>query len=271
MAELGLAQTDLDAAFEADGMAQVTLRLKELCKVAEQTGGAPVSLVGQTTIARQRMNAVAAAVRNYRQFRESETTPTRLSAWPELEELREAFLDRVPEFSILPPPASHQPPRPFGWGSLTVTAGRRGHASFSAVSHAYGARYPADRMRRDLTRLFRPDDAALIYLPVPIFNHYDRDGRLIWTRDYERMVPKTGSRNMSVIAIPHSAISDAAAAAQVIVPPEFATPLARLLRISAEAQAAWVYWVYSCCTPRLRRQLLASFTAWQTLESMKRA
>lgn len=98
MAELGLAQIDLDAAFEADRMAQVTAKLKELCKPAEQTGEAPTSLVGQTTIARQRMNALAAAVRNYRQFRESEGKPTPLSAWPELEELREAFIDRVPEF-----------------------------------------------------------------------------------------------------------------------------------------------------------------------------
>lgn len=188
--------------------------------------------------------------------------------------MRTPLLRDIPErmvvLSILPPPAAHQPPRPFGWGSLTVTAGRRGHASFSSVSHGYGARYPADRMRGDLARLFRPDDAALIYLPVPVFNHYDRDGRLVWPCDHERMVPKNGSRNMSVVAIPHFAISEAAAAAQVIVPTEFATPLARLLRIGAEAQAAWVYWIYSCCSQRLRRDLLASFAAWQGLEHVKR-
>lgn len=188
--------------------------------------------------------------------------------------MRTPLLRDIPErmvvLSILPPPATHQPPRPFGWGSLTVTAGRRGHAEFSSISHGYGARYPGDRMRRDLARLFRPDDAALIYLPVPVFNHYDKNGRLIWPRDHERMVPKAGSRNMSVVAIPHIAISDTAAAAQVIVPAEFATPLARLLRIGAEAQAAWVYWIYTCCSPRLRRQLLASFAAWQGLERVKR-
>ncbi len=189
--------------------------------------------------------------------------------------MRTPLLRDIPErmvvLSILPPPAANKPPRPFGWGSLTVTAGRRGHASFSSLSHGYAARYPANRMRRDLARVFRPDDAALIYLPVPIFNHYDRAGRLIWPRDHEHMVPKAGSRNMSVVAIPHFAITDAAAAAQVIVPPEFPTPLSRLLRIGAEAQAAWVYWIYSCCTPRLRRDLLASFAAWQTLERVKRA
>lgn len=191
-----------------------------------------------------------------------------------MQAMRKPLLRDIPErmvvLSILPPPASHQPPRPFGWGSLTVTAGRRGHAEFSSISHGYGARYPADRMRRDLARLFHPDDAALIYLPVPALNHYDRNGRLAWPREHERMVPKTGSRNMSVIAIPHFAMSDAAAAAQVIVPPEFPTPLSRLLRISAEAHAVWVYWVYSRCSRRMRRDLLASFAAWQGLERVKR-
>lgn len=46
----------------------------------------------------------------------------------------------------------------------------------------------SNRMRSDLSRLFQPDDAALIYLPVPVFNHYDRNGRLIWPRNHERMV-----------------------------------------------------------------------------------
>jgi hypothetical protein len=189
--------------------------------------------------------------------------------------MRHSLLRDIPErmvvLSILPPPSASEPSRPFGWGSLTVTAARRGQASFSSVSHGYGARYPADRMRRDLARLFRPDDASLVYFPVPTFDHYDRNGRLVWPRDQQRMVPKTGTRNLSVVAVPHHAIRDAASIAHVIVPSEFPTPLSRLLRIGAEAQAAWLYWVYSCCSPRLRRDLLASFAAWQTLERVKHA
>ena len=71
MRELGFEEPDLDHAFEADRMQSVTERLKQICKIAAETGKAPESLVGDSTIPAQRMNSLAAAVRNYRQFRES--------------------------------------------------------------------------------------------------------------------------------------------------------------------------------------------------------
>jgi MoxR-like ATPase len=97
MTDIGLPWGDLDAAFDADGMAGVTEKLKALGKGAQQ--GQPVSplLVGDTTIPLQRINSMAASVRNYRQFRESEQTG-RSGAWPELEALRERFLERAPDF-----------------------------------------------------------------------------------------------------------------------------------------------------------------------------
>ena len=98
MHDLGLAQGDLDGAFAADGMRAATDLLKQLCKSAADTGEAPDILVGNSTSPAKRMNALAAAVRNYRQFRESDGATEQVSDWPALENLRQAFLDRVPEF-----------------------------------------------------------------------------------------------------------------------------------------------------------------------------
>ena len=98
MRELGLTQGDLDEAFEADEMHAATELLKQLCKTAADTGEAPDILVGNSTSPAKRMNALAAAVRNYRQFRESDGATEQASDWPALEDLRQAFLDRVPEF-----------------------------------------------------------------------------------------------------------------------------------------------------------------------------
>jgi len=95
MPALGFGDADLDAAFEADGMAAVTEWLRQTCRSAADTGAAPGELVGETTNASMRINNVASAVRNYRQFRDGDS---RDSAWPELEGLRAAFLDTVPEF-----------------------------------------------------------------------------------------------------------------------------------------------------------------------------
>lgn len=95
MPALGLGDADLDAAFAADGMTAVTEWLRHACRSAAETGTAPGELVGETTNASMRINNVASAVRNYRQFREVDP---RDSAWPELEGMRVAFLDNVPEF-----------------------------------------------------------------------------------------------------------------------------------------------------------------------------
>ena len=177
--------------------------------------------------------------------------------------------DRMVVLSILPPPLPGKRLAPFGWGALTVTAGRRGEASFEITSHGYGAGYPPERLHSDLQRLFRPDDAALLYMPVREFNHYDRDGRLIMPRSHRGLVPKTGSRDVSVVAVPHHALAPAAALAGVILPGRFPTPLSRLHRICAEAQAAWVYWLWQRSASRIRSQLLASFAAWQVTERGK--
>ena len=93
---MGLGAADLDAAFDADAMEQVTERLRYWCREAASTGQAPAALVGETKNAAMRISNVASAVRNYRQFREADAMP--VSAWPALDDLRASFLDRVPEF-----------------------------------------------------------------------------------------------------------------------------------------------------------------------------
>lgn len=71
MAEFEL-DGDLDTQFDRDGMAAVTALLATLCKEARETGAGPTSLVGASTIASQRMDSLAATVRNYRQFRQDQ-------------------------------------------------------------------------------------------------------------------------------------------------------------------------------------------------------
>lgn len=96
MPALGLGDADLDAAFEADGLEQVTAYLRDACRAAARTNAAPAALVGASTNPAQRLASLAAAVRNYRQFREADGEAP--SAWPELDGLRALFLDRFPDF-----------------------------------------------------------------------------------------------------------------------------------------------------------------------------
>lgn len=96
MPALQLGPADLDTAFDADAMEQVTQRLSAWCRGAALSGQAPVELVGETTNAAMRIGNVASAVRNYRQFREASAMTA--STWPALDDLRARFLDRVPEF-----------------------------------------------------------------------------------------------------------------------------------------------------------------------------
>jgi 5-methylcytosine-specific restriction protein B len=96
MPALGLGEADLDAAFDADSLDGATQALRNMTRMAAQSGNAPFELVGNTTNARMRISNVASAVRNYRQFREAENQPT--SAWPALDDLRAGFIDAVPEF-----------------------------------------------------------------------------------------------------------------------------------------------------------------------------
>lgn len=98
MRELGLPYDDLDAAFDMDGMEAATALLRDLCRRAAEAGEAPALLVGDSSSPAKRMNNVAAAVRNYRQFREAGADAGPAPDWPALDELRDAFLDRVPEF-----------------------------------------------------------------------------------------------------------------------------------------------------------------------------
>jgi hypothetical protein len=96
MAGLGLAD-DLDTAFYQDGLAGASTALKQLIKQAEAKRPLPNGIMSESNNPAQRLRNVASAVRNYRDFRSGKTAESG-SAWPELAQMRESFMDRVPEF-----------------------------------------------------------------------------------------------------------------------------------------------------------------------------
>lgn len=87
----------LDLAFDQDGLAGALSRLKQLVKQAEAKEALPQGILPGSTNPAMRLRNVTSAVRNYRDFRAGKS-PGAESTWPELHQMREAFLDRVPEF-----------------------------------------------------------------------------------------------------------------------------------------------------------------------------
>lgn len=178
--------------------------------------------------------------------------------------------ERMVALSLLPPPNSCAAPAPFGYAALVITRRARSEAAFSLHAHGYGAGYDPLRMRSDIRRLFTPDTKALIYAPAPPHQH-DRDlARISFPTAYLGLVPRSGLVSNIFASIPHDQLVNAAHIGGLMLSGPHPTPLQRVARIGVEAQAAWIFWLFKSCSPRLRRDLLAGHAAWRLLEQARR-
>ncbi len=91
---LGFDSNDLDAVIDGGRYANLTAAVKAL--FAPDAPRPPVSLVPQAPDPAGQLRNIYAVLRQYGQYREAEGSAG--SGWPELEQLRAVFLDRVPEF-----------------------------------------------------------------------------------------------------------------------------------------------------------------------------
>lgn len=178
-----------------------------------------------------------------------------------------AIPERMVVLTILPPPSPAAPLRPFGYGAFIVEAtARRGQPRFAAHSHGFAAGCDAAKLRASLRRVIAPEAITLIHLPAELAA---RSPAHAVDRILEH-VPRAGSRRTIVSMMSRDVLHHAAGIAQLYVGALQPTPLARLLRIDAEAQAAWVHWLFVHRDVRHRRDLLAAHAAWQQVDRAKR-
>ena len=180
--------------------------------------------------------------------------------------LHRAIPERMVVLSILPPPVPGAPLAPFGFGALAVDAGFRGEPTFALSWRGYAAGVDPNAMRADLRWMYHPDAATLLCCISAPIGHPGQQGEGLAERRQLDWIPRTGLREISVMASTHSALEDAASLARVTIPAPNSTPLARLHRIDAEVQAAWIFWCWKHCAPPMRGRLLTSLLAWQGLE-----
>lgn len=178
--------------------------------------------------------------------------------------------DRMIVLSILPPPGPGQPRVPFGFGALIVEQAHRGEARFELHAHGFGAGYRAQALRERLQALFTPDTMAIILNPVREFRLATSPDRDMEADRVLEHVPRSGLRTHVRVSVPHHALGHAAGMSGAQLPSRMPSPLARMRRIDAEAQAVWVYYLFAQPTSTARRRLFASFKAWQQLQRARR-
>lgn len=174
--------------------------------------------------------------------------------------------ERMVALSLLPPPNRFQPPAPYGYGALVVTWRGRGEAEFSSHAHGYGARYDPQRMRRDIGRLFTPETKALIHAPAPSHAPMYKLARMPFPSDYLDYVPRSGLADNIHAIVPYDQLMHSARIGGLELSGPTPSAIHRIVRIRTEAQAAWIFWLLASCSPRIRRNLLASYSAWRALE-----
>lgn len=183
---------------------------------------------------------------------------------------RRRLPERMIALAIQPPPLASDPPAPFGFGAFIVTPRVRGEAGFERHAQGYAAGYPPRALRERLQGLFTPDTLALIYHRAPGFEDQQATTRVPLQARMMDHIPRSGLRTSLLVALPHHVFRHAGAMAGVQLPGRHSTPLGRLGYLGAEAQTAWIYWLFRHCAPSLRRHLLASYEAWQAIEKAKR-
>lgn len=179
--------------------------------------------------------------------------------------------DRMIALSLLPPPAAGQPPVPFGFGAFVVEQTRRGEARFELHAHGFGANYRPEALREWLQPLFTPDTMTLIldpnceHRPVVRLNRTPEADRLV------EHVPKSGHRTHIRASAAYHLLCHAAAMTNLRLPSRNPSPLARIRQLGAEAQAAWICYLFSRRASTERGRLLASFEAWRYLQEARRS
>jgi len=182
-----------------------------------------------------------------------------------------AIPERMVVLSLLPPPNSYEPRAPFGYGVLIVTRRWRGEAAFSSHAHGYGAGYDPQRMRDDIRKLFTPETKALIHVPAPPHAPKYVTKHVRFPAEYLDYVPRSGLVANIHARIPRDQLVDAAGIGGLEVYGSNPSPLQRIARIGTEAQAAWIFWMFASCSPRMRRELLASHAAWRAVERARKS
>jgi hypothetical protein len=177
--------------------------------------------------------------------------------------------DRMIALSILPPPAPGQPPAPFAFGALVVEQTRRHEARFELHAHGFGAKYRPDALRERLLPLFTPDTMALILNPVCELRSIIGQNRSPDGDQLFKHMPKSGLRTQVQVSVPYHLLRHAAGMANVRLPCRNPSALARIQQIGAEAQAAWVCYLFSQRASTERGRLFASFEAWQFLQKAR--
>tara|TARA_R110002072_G_scaffold302681_3_gene487279 strand:+ start:125 stop:706 length:582 start_codon:yes stop_codon:yes gene_type:complete len=177
-----------------------------------------------------------------------------------------AIPERMVVLALLPPPNSYEPRAPFGYGVLIVTRRWRGEAEFSSHAHGYGAGYNPQGMRDDIRKLFTPETNALIHAPAPPHAPKHATRQVPFPAEYLDYIPRSGLVANVHARIPHDQLVDAARIGGLELSGPNPSPLQRIARIGTEAQAAWVFWMFASCSPRMRRELLASYAAWRAVE-----
>ena len=178
--------------------------------------------------------------------------------------------ERMIVLSPLLPPLHQEPAAPFGFGAFIVTRRWRNDAAFATHAHGYGAGYDPRRMCIDIAKLFTPETKALIHVPAPSHSPAGKLGQMPIPSRFLAYVPRSGLAANINARIPHDQLVDAANIGDVQTCGPSPTPLQRITRIGEEAQAAWIFWLLTSCSPHIRRGLLASFTAWRALEQARR-
>ena len=95
---IGAPQASLDDAYDADRMSGLMEHLGAMRSAAEK-GDRRFAILSDTSRPYQYLSSLRSVVSHYRQFRDGEPATRKEGDWPQLEIMREAFLERMPDFT----------------------------------------------------------------------------------------------------------------------------------------------------------------------------
>ncbi|MCD1623155.1 hypothetical protein [Citromicrobium bathyomarinum] len=189
--------------------------------------------------------------------------------------MRNRIIKTIPErmvvLSILPPPHTFEPLRPFGFGAFVCARHGHAEAKFALSAQGYGAGYDPQRIRGDIRALFTPETQALICMPDQPHARGRRIAKAQFPSSFFDLVPCVGLLSNVFAVVPRDILAHSAAIGRLTLSSSAPSPLQRVGQLSSEAQAAWVYWLFRSCAPHRRRNLLASHAAWQAIERARKS